>query len=94
MCLATCICFLFISHVARLLTAALHVASQPYFKHILRMVQVVMTDSLQHCSRPNLSARTRAAWMPQFSAQPIRYRAAHGGAASVSLAIAMNDYRR
>jgi hypothetical protein len=33
-----------------------------------------MTDSLWHCSKPNLSFHTRAAWMPQFSAQPILYR--------------------
>jgi hypothetical protein len=35
---------------------------------------VVMTDSVWHCSKPNLSAHTRAAWMPQFSAQPVLYR--------------------
>lgn len=37
-------------------------------------MQVIMTDGLWHCSRPNLSAHTRLAWMPQFSAQPILYR--------------------
>ena len=31
-------------------------------------------DSVWHCSKPNLSAHTRAAWMPQFSAQPILYQ--------------------
>jgi hypothetical protein len=37
-------------------------------------MQVVMTDSVWHCSKPNLSAHSRGAWMPQFSAQSILYR--------------------
>lgn len=47
-------------------------------------MQVVMTEGVLHCSKPNLSAHARAAWMPQFSTQPIRY---HSTRQPVSLAV-------
>ena len=49
--------------------------------------QVVMTDRLLHSSPPNMSQYTRAAWMPQFSAQPIRYCSS---GQPVSLIVAMD----
>ena len=36
--------------------------------------QVIMSSTLWHCSLPNNSSRMRRAWMPQFSAEPVRSR--------------------
>jgi hypothetical protein len=38
-------------------------------------IQVLMDSKLLHCSLPNKSGFLRRAWMPQFSAAPITYRA-------------------
>lgn len=45
---------------------------------------VITSDTVLHCSGPNRSQHMRCAWMPQFSAAPLTWRA---GGGCVSLAI-------
>ena len=49
---------------------------------------IITSDTVLHCSGPNRSAHMRRAWMPQFSAAPLRWRA---GGNCVSLAIPLQQ---
>ena len=53
-------------------------------RRVWHVWQVVLSDTVLHCSQANTSARTRRAWMPQVSSGPIRWRAS---GALVSLAV-------
>ena len=47
---------------------------------------VITSDTVQHCSGPNLSQHIRRAWMPQFSSGPLLWTS--GGCVSIAVPLA------